>query len=46
MVVGSNPVAIMETQYLTNNHNVVSMLASLMRHKVKDYHQHFIYISL
>ena len=38
MVVGSNPVAVMETQYLTNNHNVVSMLASLMRHKVKDYH--------
>ena len=30
----------METQYSTNVHNVVSMLASLMRHQMKDYHHH------
>ena len=35
-----------ETQYSTNVHNGVSMLASLMRHQVKDYHHHLIYISL
>ena len=34
-----------ETQYSTNVH-VVSMLASLMRHQVKDYHHHLVYISL
>ena len=35
-----------ESQYSTNVHNVVSMLASLMRHQVKDYHHHFYYCSV
>ena len=35
-----------ETQYSTNVHNVVSMLTSLIRHQVKDYHHDLIYICL
>ena len=33
-----------ETQYSANIHNGVSMLSSLMRHQVKNYHHHLVYI--
>ena len=35
-----------ETQYLSNIRNVVSLLAYLVCHQVKDYHHHLVYISL
>ena len=35
-----------EIQYSTIIHNDVSMLASLMRHQVKNFYHHLVYISL
>ena len=36
----------MEIKYSIIVHNVVSMSASLMLHQDKDYHHHYVYISL
>ena len=36
----------METQYSANVLIFVSMLASLMRHQVKNYHHHLVYVSI